>query len=103
MRVAYLFFADTCTHSVPIFPLVDSETSTKNCYFVPGHVIDNETKGMDGGLCSTATVDSGNKKCLPNIKELFQLGMIHIPMPRKKVFTKYLCVIVQLSQETRRT
>ena len=30
-----------------LFPLVDSETSTKDCYFVSGHVIQNDTKGMD--------------------------------------------------------
>ena len=56
-----------------LFPLVASETSTKNCYFVSEHVIENETKGMDGGLCSTVTVDSGNNKCLLNIKELFPI------------------------------
>ena len=28
---------------------------------------------MDGGLCSTVAVDSGNKKCLLNIKELFPI------------------------------
>ena len=30
-----------------LFPLVDSETSTKDCYFVSGHVIENETKGTN--------------------------------------------------------
>ena len=56
------------------FPLVDSETSTKNCYFISGHVIENKTKGTGGGFCSTATVDSGNKTCLPIIKELFPIS-----------------------------
>ena len=87
-----------------LFPLVDSETSTKNCYFVSEHVIENETKGMDRGLCSTVTIDSGNKKHLPNMKELFPIKNDSLTDAEKEsTFTKYLCVIVQLSQETRQT
>ena len=87
-----------------LFPLVDGETITKNCYFVSEHVIDNETKEMNGGLCSTGRVWIREIKSAYLIsKNYFQLGMIHLLMPRKKVFTKYLCVIMQLSQETRRT
>ena len=73
-----------------LFPLVDGETITKNCYFVSEHVIDNETKGMNGGLCSIGRVWIREIKSAYLIsKNYFQLGMIHLLMPRKYLPNTY--------------
>ena len=73
-----------------LFPLVDGETITKNCYFVSEHVIDNETKGMNGGLCSIGRVWIREIKSAYLIsKNYFQLGMIHLLMPGKYLPNTY--------------